>query len=103
MNDDRIRRLVRKTLDSQLKSIDFGYESQDAVFRKLKNSSRRSILSRFLNYKFEISVNNLIIGVSVASVAVVFLSYQTFRLTPDNLKDSQIEYIEIQMLDKLFY
>jgi hypothetical protein len=95
MNDDKMSRLVRKTLDSELKDIVFNDESQDFVLRELKNSRNKSILNRFFNYKLRIPVNKLIVGVSVTAVAVVFLSYQAFRLTPDNIRDSQIQYIEI--------
>lgn len=95
MNDDKITRMVGENLDSELKNIVFSDKSQDAVLRELKNSSNQSILNRFLNYKLRIPVNKLIVGVSVTAFAVVFLSYQAFRLTPDNIRDSQIQYIEI--------
>lgn len=95
MNDDKITRMVGENLDRELKNIVFSDTSQDAVLRELKNSSNQSILNRFLNYKLRIPVNKLIVGVSVTAFAVVFLSYQAFRLTPDNIRDSQIQYIEI--------
>ncbi|GMQ55790.1 hypothetical protein AN1V17_01820 [Vallitalea sediminicola] len=98
MNDDKMSRLVGKTLDSELKDIVFNDESQDSVLRELKNRRNKSILNRFFNYKLRIPVNKLIVGVSVTAVAVVFLSYQAFRLTPDNIKDSEIQYIEISSL-----
>ncbi|WP_273320383.1 hypothetical protein [Vallitalea guaymasensis] len=95
MNDDKITRMVEENLDRELKNIVFSDKSQEAVLRELKNSSNQSILNRFLNYKLRIPVNKLIVGVSVTAFAVVFLSYQAFRLTPDNIRDSQIQYIEI--------
>ncbi|WP_304943888.1 hypothetical protein [Vallitalea guaymasensis] len=95
MNDDKITRMVGENLDRELKNIVFSDKSQEAVLRELKNSSNQSILNRFLNYKLRIPVNKLIVGVSVTAFAVVFLSYQAFRLTPDNIRDSQIQYIEI--------
>ncbi|QUH30671.1 hypothetical protein [Vallitalea guaymasensis] len=95
MNDDKITRMVGKNLDRELKNIVFSDKSQDAVLRELKNNSNQSILNRFLDYKLRIPVNKLIVGVSVTAFAVVFLSYQAFRLTPDNIRDSQIQYIEI--------
>ena len=95
MNDDKIRGLIQKGLDEELRNIEFARISQQKVIMKLGNEKKRNILNRFLNYRIRINVNKLIVGVSVTVFAVGLLSYQTFRLTPDNIENSQIHYVQL--------
>ncbi|GKX31221.1 hypothetical protein SH1V18_37010 [Vallitalea longa] len=95
MNDDKIRNLFQNELDEELINIEFDKISQQKVIKKLRNEKKRNMLNRFLNYRIRINVNKLLVGVSVTVFAVVLLSYQAFRLTPDNIENSQIHYVQL--------